>query len=194
MNVNFIEQWRLYRGIRTLNGGGIIAYPTEAVWGLGCDPWREASVRRILTVKQREESKGLILVASDNNAIAGFLQSLTESVRNNFAVLSDKASQSGRATTWLFPHDSYFPSWITGEHSTVAIRVTNHPIAAKLAAGVGGLLVSTSANPGGEEPAKTMAQAKRYFGGTIDNYVSGSLGDNTEPSAIIDLASGRRLR
>ncbi len=181
-------------GISTLSAGGIVAYPTEAVWGLGCDPGKEMAVRRILAAKNRVEEKGLILVASDTDAITEFLQTLAQDILEKFQALSIEARKSGRATTWLFPNDGFFPSWITGEHRTVAIRITDHPIAAKLAAGIGGLLVSTSANPAGKTPAKSLLEAEQYFGDTVDCYVAGELGSNSEPSAIIDLASGRRLR
>src|SRR5690606_32756593 len=118
------------------------ACPTEAVWGLGCDPWNGLAVDRLLALKQRPMKKGLILVAADISQFSELLYDLPEDWQATL-----KASWPG-PNTWLVPHRGRLPGWITGQHASVALRVTDHPLLAELCA-LTGPLVSTSANPSG---------------------------------------------
>ena len=174
--------------IRALKAGHVIAYPTEAVWGLGCDPLNADAVASILAIKKRPQKKGLILVASEL-AQLGDLQALLQPEQ-----LARITQPSDRPTTWLIPHAGLLPEWIVGEHSTVAIRISTHPIVISLCDRFGGMLVSTSANPAGLPPAENEDQARHYFGAKISAYVSGATGESEQPSAIIDLQTGRQLR
>lgn len=173
---------------KILSLGEVIAYPTEAVWGLGCDPFNEQAVLKILSVKKRPIEKGLILVASHIDQLNGLLDHLSEEQQQ--LLLADQ----GCPATWLIPHRGKIPQWISGEHSTVAVRISTHPTVVELCDSFGGMLVSTSANPAGLEPAVTEAEARAYFGSTISHYVAGETGSSEQPSAIIDLQSGKRLR
>lgn len=173
----------------SLQAGGVIAYPTEAVWGLGCDPFNEKAVRRILDLKRRPVDKGLILVAADMQQLGELLAPLTDQQRQTLA-----ESWPG-PVTWLIPDEhALYPAWIRGQHASVAIRVSAHPVVQALCVAFGGPLVSTSANAAGEAEIKSRSRIEQQFGSSIDCIVDGELGAETRPSQIRDLESGSVLR
>ncbi|KAA9131318.1 tRNA threonylcarbamoyladenosine biosynthesis protein RimN [Marinihelvus fidelis] len=168
-----------------MHDGGVIAYPTEAVFGLGCDPHNEKAVRRILALKQRAESMGLILIGSDFTQFSGWV--------------GDANPEPALATwpgpvTWLFPKAADAPHFITGDHPTQALRVTAHEGCRALCDAFGGPVVSTSANPHGTPPARSAGEVETYFGDFIDGIVAGALGGKDNCSEIRDLATGKILR
>ena len=183
------SDWHLTCATQTLTAGGIIAYPTEAVWGLGCDPWNELAVDKILKLKQRPMHKGLILVASQWSQFEPLVEALTA-----LQVKQLEASWPG-PNTWLIPDpQSWVPSWIKGQHSSVALRVSAHPLVASLCDHFNGPIVSTSANLAGGEPARSRLQIEQIFGDQLDYVVNGELGQNKQPSQVIDLVSGQVIR
>lgn len=174
---------------QTLTQGGIIAYPTEAVWGLGCDPWSEAAVEKILKLKQRPMHKGLILVASQWQQFAPLLEALTAAQIEQL-----EASWPG-PTTWLMPDpQGWAPAWIKGQHTSVALRLSAHPLVAALCDRFKAPIVSTSANLAGQAPAKNSLQITHTFADQIDYLVSGELGQSQQPSQVKDLLSGQVIR
>lgn len=171
---------------RWLRGAGVIAYPTEAVWGLGCDPWSEPAVRRVLAIKQRPVEKGLILVASGLRQLAPLFDPLTAQQK---LLLED--SWPG-PVTWLLPDpENLIPDWIKGDFDTVAIRVSAHPTVVALCNAFGGMIVSTSANLAGKPEIRSRLRLEAQLGDKIDFVVPGQLGGAAQPSAIRDLRSGR---
>ncbi len=178
---------KIAKAVAALVAGEVIAYPTEAVWGLGCDPFNHKAVMQILALKRRPQEKGLILVAGDISQFDFLLDSLTETQR----------AQLGETwpgpTTWLVPHRQQVPEWISGDFDTVALRVSDHPLVRELCRGFGGAIVSTSANPQGLQPARDSLRVRRYFGRKV-RVISGSLGKQQNPSEIRDLLSGRIVR
>ncbi|KAA6183877.1 tRNA threonylcarbamoyladenosine biosynthesis protein RimN [Thiohalocapsa marina] len=184
---------------RALGAGQVVAYPTEAVYGLGCDPRDVAAVRRILAMKQRTEDKGLIVIAADFEALLPFVVPL-DPVRMGRIL----ASWPG-PSTWLLPARAETPRWLTGRHDTLAVRVTGHPIAAALCracAGHGGALVSTSANRSSHPPARRALKVRLglCLGANVglhagpDLIVTGACGGDARPSTIRDGQTGRVLR
>jgi L-threonylcarbamoyladenylate synthase len=171
-----------------LTTGGIIAYPTEAVWGLGCDPDNQQAVCRLLALKQRPMAKGLILVAAQLEQLKPYLSPLTE-----VELAQLKASWPG-PYTWLIKASNTAPGWITGNHSTLAVRVSAHPTVRALCLAWGVPLVSTSANPAGQPPARDLLTLDNYFGNKLDYIVAGELGGQQQPTQIRDLASGKLIR
>lgn len=171
-----------------LKEGSVIAYPTEGVWGLGCDPRNRSAVEKVLMLKSRPVSKGLIIVASDiahfSDYIAALSQQEIEQIR----------ASVGQATTWLIDHKGSAPSWISGEQNTLAIRLSNHPVIVGLCEAFGGAIVSTSANPAGREPALTWAEVEGYFSNLIEVIVRGDRGDQNGASEIRELKTGRVIR
>jgi L-threonylcarbamoyladenylate synthase len=182
-----VNSWRVQQAAREVRAGAVIAYPTEAVWGLGCDPWNEYAVDRLLAIKNRSVSKGLILVA-DNIRQFDFL---FEDFPQDW--IDRMASTWPGPNTWLVPHQNLLPEWVTGVHDTVALRVSDHPQVRDLCSLVGPL-ISTSANPQGRPPARTRLRIEQYFRGQVDLVLGGSLGGRKNPSVIRDLASGDVIR
>ena len=168
--------------------GGVVAYPTEAVWGLGCDPFNEAAVMRLLELKRRPVHKGVILVAADINMFEPFISHLNDIQRQRI-----KNTWPG-PVTWLVPNNGLAPAWITGNFTGVALRVTAHPVAAGLSRAVGGPIVSTSCNPQAMAPARNAFEVNSYFGGELDAITNGAVGRRAKPSEIRDLVTGEIVR
>lgn len=179
---------RVRSAVRVIRSGGIIAYPTEAVYGLGCDPRNEQSVRRLLALKRRPLHKGLILIAADFSQLVPFLLPLDPGDRATLA-----ATWPG-PYTWLVPARTDTPRWLRGRHDTLAVRVTAHPLAAALCRACGHPLVSTSANFSRRPPARTALAVRRQLGNAIDALLSGPTGGAAKPTAICDLRTGRQVR
>lgn len=170
-----------------LRQGDIIAYPTESVWGLGCDPFNEQAVLRLLELKGRPLSKGLILVAASVEQIAPLWGGLDAKIRSHI-----QASWPG-PYTWVLPDtSSWMPTWIRGQHDSVAVRVSAHPVVQALCQQAGGPIVSTSANPTDQNPARQVEQLHQYFPDIA--LVEGELGDLSQPTQIRDALTLNRLR
>ena len=173
-----------------LRNGGVIAYPTEAVWGLGCDPRNEAAVLRLLALKQREVDKGLILIAADEAQLAPYIDmaALDETQRTEV-----RASWPG-PYTWIVPASTTAPAWITGSHSGIAVRVSAHPTVIVLCNAFGGALVSTSANRAGEPAVSSRDALDPAVVEGVDAVTVGETGGLLRPTAIRDARSGDMLR
>ncbi|TQV70691.1 tRNA threonylcarbamoyladenosine biosynthesis protein RimN [Exilibacterium tricleocarpae] len=186
--VDWSRHPRILRTAVVLRSGGVVAYPTEAVWGLGCAPAQEAAVRRLLALKQRSPDKGLILVAADIGQLEPYLEGLSTGQRQTLA------DTWPGPVTWLVPANGRAGSWITGQFDTLAVRVTNHPLVQGLCRAFDGPLVSTSANPQGRPPARTALAVRRYFGQQLDYITPGQVGGRANPSEIRHLVSGQIAR
>lgn len=171
-----------------LSLGGVIAYPTEAVWGLGCDPHNTKAIERLLSIKARSAAKGLILVASCIEQLAPYLEGIDTSARSKL-----QASWPG-PVTWLVPDNGCAHPLVRGDFQTVALRVSAHPLVAALCSAFGGPIVSTSANISGEPTLSWPWQINRQLGRQLDFLLSGDLGLADSPSEIRDLLSGQVLR
>lgn len=186
------QRHRLRLATRILSNGGVLAYPTEAVFGLGCDPWDRTAVERILAIKGRPVSKGLILIAADFLQLAPFLAPLPAERRTE--ILDSWPGPN----TWVLPVRPGVPRWLTGRFDTLAVRVTAHPLAAGLCRTYGGAIVSTSANRAGRPPARTLLDLHRALDGPaprgMDHILPGVCGGADRPSSIHDGRTGRVLR
>lgn len=176
------------RRIRSfLRRGGVLAYPTESCYGLGCDPRNPHAVRRLLALKQRSQSKGLILIAASLRQLRPYLAKLTPQLERRM-----RAKWPG-PHTWLVPAADSCPAWLCGSHPTLAVRVTAHRDAARLCKLAGMALVSTSANLSGDRPAHTRAECQRLFGKRAW-VLPGRIGTRRRPSTIQNLLTGEVLR
>lgn len=176
------------RGLRHyLCCGGIIAYPTESCFGLGCDPKNRLAVQRLLRLKRRPQHKGLILIASRLAQLTPYLAALNPT----------QAAQLHKSWpaphTWLVPAAPNCPVWLTGCHPTIAVRVTAYQPAADLCRKAGMAIVSTSANRSGHKPVRTARECRRLFGASV-RIIPGRIGKRRKPSTIQDLATGKVLR
>lgn len=179
---------RIRAAAQAMRAGGVVAYPTEAVWGLGCDPDNAHAVERVLALKGRDPDKGLILVAAELAMLAPYLRGLNRRARARMA-----ATWPG-PVTWLVPDNGRASVLVTGGRGTLALRVTAHPVAAALSRAFGGVIVSTSANPQGLPPATRLREVKAYFGAGVDHYTPGRVGLRRRPSEIRDLRTGAVVR
>ncbi|MBF6058911.1 L-threonylcarbamoyladenylate synthase [Thiomicrorhabdus heinhorstiae] len=173
--------------VERLREGGVIAYPTEAVYGLGCDPFDFSAVEKVFHVKQRPIDKGLILVAASVEQVVDYVE--LAGMPWEEKVL---ATWPG-PVTWVLPTKKNIPEWITGGRDTLAIRVSAHPIVQQLCTAYGKPMVSTSANLTSQPPAKSCEEIERVFGGQVF-CVPGELGNLSKPTQIIDAQSGTVLR
>ena len=173
-----------------LHAGGVIAYPTEAVWGLGCDPFDETAVLRLLAIKQRPVDKGLILVAAALSQLDGLADwDALPAARRDVVFASWPGPH-----TWIVPATTRVPRWITGAHDSVAVRVSAHPVVIALCEAFGGVLVSTSANPAGAPAPRTLESIDTGLRAAIDGSVPGQTGGLPRPTPIRDALSGAELR
>ncbi len=174
------------RAARILRSGGVVAYPTEGVYGLGCLPDDFVAVSRVLDIKDRDPALGLVLIATDIEQLHDWIESPER--------LPELKSTSDQPVTWIVPATDDVPYWIRGAHSGLAVRMTQHPIAGALCDATDSALVSTSANVRGRPPARSIFVLRRRFGRLVDYIVPGQCGPASGPSEIRELASGKVLR
>ena len=176
--------------IAALRKGGVIAYPTEGVWGLGCDPRDEAATLRLLALKQREVGKGLILIAATEAQLAPFVEMDALDTGQRDAV---RASWPG-PNTWIVPASTDAPAWITGDHDGIAVRVSAHPVVVALCEAFGGALVSTSANIATLPSPRTRTELDLRIVAGVDSVAPGETGGLLQATPIRDARDGRNLR
>jgi L-threonylcarbamoyladenylate synthase len=179
---------RLAQAARHLRRGGIIAYPTEGVYGLGCDPLDPAAVQCLLDLKGRSAAKGFILIAADLAQIEPYLCLPSQEIRDRLL-----AAWPG-PVTFVVPAAAWTPPWLRGRFASLAVRVTAHPTAAALCRAFGRPLVSTSANKSGQRPARNALAVRKHFPPGEVLPVPGRVGDLQGPTAMYDALSGARLR
>jgi L-threonylcarbamoyladenylate synthase len=177
----------LKQAIQICKKGGIIAYPTEAVFGLGCLPLNEPAVRRILNLKHRSVHKGLILIAASIEQLEPFVD--FSKVKN----LQNICDSWPGTVTWLIPARQTTPYWITGCHKTLAVRVSSSPMAQALCQELGPI-ISTSANPESASPAKISQQVISYFQTNVDYVIPASITNTLKPTEIRDAQTGNIIR
>jgi L-threonylcarbamoyladenylate synthase len=180
--------WHIREAVRRLGAGGVIAYPTETVFGLGCDPFNARAVLRLLDLKQRNIEQGLILVASDYAQLEPLLLPLSAAIRNR--VLKTWPGP----VTWTLPCLPETPVWLRGSHRSLAVRLTSHPLARTLCKSWNGPLVSTSANRHGKPPATSALGVRIAFDAELDYILHGNVSGTGKPSEIRDGITGRVLR
>lgn len=185
---------RFRKAAQVITGGGVIAYPTEGVYGLGCRPDDGAAVQRILAIKGRPESAGLILIAASLAQLAAWIAPTPAEAARLAAAALDRRAANNRPVTWVVTASPHVPAWITGGRATLAVRVTRHPVAAALCEAAGTALVSTSANRHGRQPTRTALAARQHFRNVIDLVVGGQIGGARGPSEIRNARTGEVLR
>jgi L-threonylcarbamoyladenylate synthase len=184
-----ISKFRLRLAARHLQQGGLIAYPTEGVYGLGCDPFNPDAFSRLLELKHRQATKGVILISADFEQIRPLLR------LSDFAIQVKMLMTWPGPVTWVAPATDRVPSWLRGQHTSIAVRVTAHPLAAALCRTFGGPIVSTSANISGRPPARSILGVRKYFAGSKELFfIAGRIGQLRQPTPIYDARNGIRLR
>jgi L-threonylcarbamoyladenylate synthase len=179
--------WHIREAVRHIAAGGIIAYPTETVYGLGCDPFNGDAVLRLLDLKHRDIDQGVILIASDFTQLEPLLLPLPPAARKRVT------TRQQRPVTWTLPCLPEIPVWLRGRHASLAVRITDHPLAAALCEHWDGPLVSTSANVHGRSPAISALDIYNIFNNKLDYVLHGTCGTK-QASTIRDGLSGKVLR
>jgi len=180
--------FRLRRAAHAIARGGVVAYPTEAVFGIGCDPDDPRAVERVLALKERPWHKGLIVIAAAAADLLPYLGSVSE---EQWRTMTD--TWPG-AVTWLVPCSNAAPTLVTGASDQIAVRVPGHALARALCRHWGGALVSTSANRAGQWPLRSVTAVRRRFGHRLDDLVPGRLGAHARPSTIRSITTGEVIR
>lgn len=179
--------FRISNAIRHIKQGAVIAYPTEAVYGLGCDPLNEQAVMSLLAIKRRPINKGLILIAASIEQLIPYLK-LDQQIIDRI-----QPTWPG-AVTWVIPVQGWVPKWLTGDHRSLAVRVTNHPVARALCHRFGQPLVSTSANLTRQPALKDSIKLIKTFHQSDVYVVHGRVGGLERETAIYDAVTNKRLR
>ena len=174
--------------VDALRAGGIVAYPTEAVYGLGCDPGNEEALAKVISLKGRDNDKGLIIIAADYAQLVPFLDTPDGTFRKKILAHLDTP------TTWVVDAAPTISVMLTGGRNTIAVRVSQHPVAARLCREFGGAITSTSANLSGCEPARTADEVQEQFPAGIDTIIDAPVGTLSQPTRIIDARTGEVLR
>ena len=185
------ESNQIKLAVKVLQQGGTIAYPTEAVFGLGCDPRNIAAIKNLLKIKNRNKEKGLILVAANFEQLKEHILPLEKNIEKK---LLDSWQDSANAITWLAPVNEMTSDYLKGQFDTLAIRVSHHPVVKELCEQFGSAIVSTSANISTQEAARTAEQVKQIFENKIDFIVEGETDINAQPSEIRDALTDKIIR
>lgn len=170
-----------------IRSGGIVAYPTESCYGLGCDPRQHRAIRRLLRIKRRQWQHGLIIISAR-------LQQLLSYIEHDPRHLQRATAVWPGPVTWLMPARPGVSAWLTGENPAIAVRVTAHRGAAALCNHARTALISTSANRHRHLPARSARAVYREFGNEVDFILAGNLGGHSKPSEIRDAVTNRVLR
>ncbi len=178
------------QAVAALKQGDLIAYPTEGVMGLGCDPFNENAVMQLLALKQRPLEKGLILVGAD----LAQLMPLMDSDRLQPEQWTRLQESWPGPLTWVVPARSNVPVWLRGRFDTLALRASAHPVVQQLCRAFGGPIVSTSANLSGQPPARACQALSPAIASDIAGCVVGEVGDLAGPTPIFDVLTGQPLR
>jgi L-threonylcarbamoyladenylate synthase len=174
--------------VEALRGGGVIAYPTESVYGLGCDALDGDAVARLLILKGRSITKGLIVIGASLHQLEPLMHPLDREQRE---ILE---TSWPAPVTWVVPAAADAPYWLTGGRNSIALRVPDHEQARALCREFRAPVVSTSANHSDGTPARSADELLELFPEGIDYLLDGPLGGRRQPSEIRDLVTGRILR
>ena len=185
-----MSQISLLDAVQQLRDGAVIAYATEAVFGLGCDPDNESAVLSLLAIKQRPIEKGLILVAANWQQLTPYINCTLIPPERLATALSSWPGPH----TWVMPSASHTPKWLTGQFDSLAVRVSAHPQVQQLCLEYGKPLVSTSANLTGMLPCRTVGEVATQLAGRVQTILPGTVGGATNPSQIRDVMTGAVLR
>ena len=183
-----LSAWKIRHAVHILKQGGLIAYPTEAVFGLGCLPDKTETIKRLLKLKQRPKEKGLILLASELSQLEPYLCPL----ENN--ILEKIQSSWPGPTTWILPTPAETSTLIKGNFNTIAVRISAHPIVRELCTQCQAPIISTSANISGKKMSYTASDVRQHFNNKLDYILNGPLGDSDKPTIIKDAISDQVIR
>ena len=186
--MTLVNSWKIKQAANVILSGGVVAYPTEAVYGLGCNPLDTSAVMRLLQLKNRSMEKGLILVAATIDQLEPFISIPSDDIRQKIS-----ATWPG-PVTWILPAKPGVPMTLTGAHNSLAVRVSAHPVVQALCREIDQPMVSTSANIESAPPARSALAVQRIFGQEVDYILHGQVDTAANPSEIRDALTDAILR
>ncbi|AKC32501.1 Sua5/YciO/YrdC/YwlC family protein [Candidatus Pantoea carbekii] len=175
--------------IEQLHQHKIIAYPTEAVFGLGCDPDNKSAVMELRILKKRPIKKGLILISDQYLRLRPYIDEQKLTILQREEMLSRWPGP----ITYVVPASATTPYWLIGFSKSIAVRVSNHDSVRELCCGFGKPLVSTSANLCGKPPCRNLVEVEQQFGLNFP-VLHAKIGGRLNPSEIRDAISGKIIR
>jgi L-threonylcarbamoyladenylate synthase len=178
------------QALNALNNGEVIAYPTEGVFGVGCDPDNPEAIQKLLELKQRPVEKGLILIAASYEQLLPYID---ESQLTSEQLAKVQQTWPG-PVTWIMPCSDKVSHWVSGQFDSIAVRVTDHPLVQKMCNAFGKPLTSTSANLTGEPPCMKTAEVYQQLGDKLVAVLEGETGGRDKPSEIRDAKTSQVLR
>ncbi|MGY3568366.1 L-threonylcarbamoyladenylate synthase [Vibrio paucivorans] len=178
------------QALNALKQGEVIAYPTEGVFGVGCDPDNPEAIEKLLQLKQRPVEKGLILIAANYEQLLPYID---ESQLTEEQLKKVQATWPG-PVTWIMPTSERVSDWVSGQFDSIAVRVTDHPLVQKMCNAFGKPLTSTSANLTGQPPCMTTAEVEQQLGDKLVVILAGETGGREKPSEIRDAKTSKILR
>lgn len=158
-------QEEIERTAEIIKKGGVVLYPTDTIWGLGCDIRNVQAIKRIYKIKRRTEAKSLIVLVSEIDCIAKY-------VDNPNPIAYDLINEWKKPLTIVYPNPKNLPSLLIKEDNTVAIRVTTDEFSMKLIKAVGAPIISTSANISGEPTPLNFRSIRKELLGEVDYVVN----------------------
>ena len=167
---------------------GVIAHPTDTIYGLSCLANNQSAIHALADLKQRDINKGFILLSSDIDFLLPYIDPNLD-----IELLQKITKPVDTPTTYLVPKSDNVSSLITGDHELLAVRITSDPLISYFCENTGSALISTSANTQGNKVAKSLLELRTYFGNELD-FVLPPNKYNSEPSRIINLLTGIRQR
>ncbi|EGU33094.1 L-threonylcarbamoyladenylate synthase [Vibrio scophthalmi] len=178
------------QALTALQQGEVIAYPTEGVFGVGCDPDNPQAIQKLLTLKQRPVEKGLILIAANYQQLVPYIDE---------SQLTEQQLQTVQATwpgpyTWIMPISDKVSDWVSGQFDSIAVRVTDHPLVQQMCLAFGKPITSTSANLSGLAPCMTTEEVEQQLGDQLVAILRGTTGGRDKPSEIRDAKTLQVLR
>ena len=188
MEVNRYEKEDLETALRVLRSGGVIVYPTDTVWGIGCDATNEEAVRRIYALKQREDSKSM-LVLLDSSAKLDYYVDVPDTAEQLLEANECSPAEALRPLTIIYPNARHLAPNLIAEDGSIGIRITNEPFSKALCAQLKRPIVSTSANISGEPTPRHFREISEQILDNTDYNCLFRRDDEAEhePSSIIKI-------
>ena len=170
-----------------IKNGGLIAYPTETVYGLGADPYNAEAIQKIFTAKGRAEDKGIILLIRGVDDLSTLVHTVSPTAQILIEVF-----WPGPLTLVFRANRDLSPA-LLGGRDTIALRHSSSSVASRLLFVLGGPLTSTSANRSAEPPARSACEVENALGDHLDLILDGGPSDTTLPSTLVDVSSDRAI-
>lgn len=183
------EKEDFQQALEVLRQGGLILYPTDTVWGIGCDATCEAAVRKIFALKQRSDAKAMLCLLDAAGKLQGYVRQVPE-------MAWDLIELTTKPLTIIYPGAQNVAPSLVAEDGSLGIRITEEPFTKALCAALHHPLVSTSANISGEPAARNFSEVTDAIRQGVDYVVRYRQGDRSEPkpSSIVKLGVNNEIK